>query len=165
MTNYDGQGTMNRFALIRACLSIWLLLGEIRCGLRSGQHAKRRLPRAGTVPRNERGIVTVELVFGILIVIIVTTLFGWAILLFGVQISAISTAEDIARQAARGDHQAVTTAKRQAVRGAKISIDAAGSDVRVRVDVHPRPAAHFPTIGLHASAIAAKEPGEQGPND
>jgi type IV secretory pathway TrbD component len=136
----------------------------------SGRSAESRRPRrrdllTGAGRPYDQGIVTVELVFGILIVIIVTTLFGWAILLFGVQISTISTAENIARQAARGDQQAVTKAKRQAVQGAKISIDASGPDVRVRVDVHPRPDAHFPTIGLHASAVAAKEPGEQGSND
>lgn len=116
----------------------------------------------GRPRHSQRGIVTVELVFGILIVIMVTALFGWTILLFGAQISAISTAENVARQAARGDRHAADAARKRAPQGASITMRTSGSDIRVRVDVAARPAGTGPTIPVHAAAVAQKEPGEQG---
>lgn len=112
--------------------------------------------------RRERGIVTVELVFGILIVITVTALFGWIILLFGTQISAASAAEDVARQAARGDSRQVARAKQHAPQNAEIRIDRSGSDVHVTVHVRAESTVLIPTVDLHASAVAQKEPGEKG---
>lgn len=117
---------------------------------------------AGRRLHHERGVVTVELVFGILIVIMVTALFGWAILLFGAQISAVSTAEDVARQAARGDKPGVAQARKHAPQNASIRMHTSGPDVRVTVDVDARPAGTAPTIPLHAVAVAQKEPGEPG---
>lgn len=113
-------------------------------------------------PRSDRGIVTVELVFGMLLVITATTVFGWAILLFGVQISAISTAENMARQAARGDQHGVAEAKKQAPQNARFAVDTSGSDVRVTVRVHARPSSTVPSVPIRAAAVAQKEPGEKG---
>lgn len=88
---------------------------------------------------SERGVVTVELVFGILIVIIVTALFGWAILLYGTQVAAVNTAESLARQAARGDQAAVAKAKRRAPHDARVSINEKGPNVRATVRIEARP--------------------------
>jgi hypothetical protein len=104
-------------------------------------------------------MVTVELVFGILIVSVMVTVFGWAILLFGVQVSCIDSAAAIARQAARGDDQAVAAAKSRMPRGATVQVTRDAQQVHVTVRVDSRPLDFVPAVQLHAEATALKEPG------
>ncbi|MBO0813401.1 MAG: hypothetical protein J2P23_15350 [Microlunatus sp.] len=105
-------------------------------------------------------MVTVELVFSLLIISIMMAVFGWAILLFGVQIGCIDTARDIARQAARGDQQAVRAAEAEAPRGAAIKITSSHEEITVTVRVRSKPFDFIPAINLSAAATALREPGE-----
>lgn len=105
-------------------------------------------------------MVTVELVFGLLIVSIMMAVFGWAIMLFGVQVGCIDTAKDVARQAARGDRNAVRTAEAEAPRGAAVKIDTTGQQVTVVVRVRSKPFDFVPAITLTADATALREPGQ-----
>jgi type IV secretory pathway TrbD component len=109
----------------------------------------------------ERGMVTVELVFGLLIVSIMMAVFGWAIMLFGVEVGCIDTAKDIARQAARGDQEAVRTEESQSPHGAKIDIKDRGAEIMVVVKVHSKPFDFIPAVTLTAQATALREPGER----
>jgi hypothetical protein len=104
-------------------------------------------------------MVTVELVFGILIISVLISVFGWAILLFGVQVACIDSATVIARQAARGDDEAVTEAEGRVPRGATVQLARDAERVHVTVRVASRPLAFVPAVRLHAEAIALKEPG------
>ncbi|QDP95123.1 hypothetical protein FOE78_03610 [Microlunatus elymi] len=105
-------------------------------------------------------MVTVELVFGMMIVTMMLALFGWAVSLFGLQAMCIDSASDIARQAARGDQAAVDREKASAPKGSVIDIDASGGEVRVVVKVRSQPLQLVPGITLQGSATAAKEPGK-----
>lgn len=106
-------------------------------------------------------MVTVELVFGFLIVSIMLAVFGWGILLFGVQVGCIDTARNVARQAARGDQDAVAQAEAQAPHGARITIDTSSQQIAVDVTVRSKPFDFIPAIILRADAIALPEPGQQ----
>jgi hypothetical protein len=107
-------------------------------------------------------MVTVELVFGFLIVSIMMAVFGWGILLFGVQVGCIDTAREVARQAARGDDDAVHTAESEAPQGAKVTVTSKGDQIGVEVTVRSKPFDFVPAITLTADATALREPGEQG---
>ena len=106
-------------------------------------------------------MVTVELVFGLLIVSIMMAVFGWAIMLFGVQVGCIDTAQDVARQAARGDQDAVHEAESEAPNGAWTKITTTDQQVIVVVRVRSKPFDFVPAITLEAEATALREPGEQ----
>jgi hypothetical protein len=105
-------------------------------------------------------MVTVELVFGMLIIAILMAVFGWGILLFGVQVGCIDTARDTARQAARGDQDGVRTAESQAPRGATTKIITSGEQITVQIRVRSKPFDFVPAITLSAQATALREPGE-----
>jgi hypothetical protein len=106
-------------------------------------------------------MVTVELVFGMLIIAILMAVFGWGILLFGVQVGCIDTARDVARQAARGDQDAVRLAESQAPHGATTKIIRRGQQLTVQVRVRSKPFDFVPAITVTAEATAVREPGEQ----
>jgi len=106
-------------------------------------------------------MVTVELVFGFLIVSIMLAVFGWGILLFGVQVGCIDTARDVARQAARGDQDAVSKAEAEAPHGARVTIDSTSQQISVDVTVRSKPFDFIPAITLRAVATALREPGQQ----
>ena len=105
-------------------------------------------------------MVTVELVFGFLIVSIMLAVFGWGILLFGVQVGCIDTARDVARQAARGDQDAVRKAEAEAPHGARVTVSATSQQVAVVVTVRSKPFDFVPAITLSADAAALREPGQ-----
>ncbi|HEY9293948.1 MAG TPA: TadE family type IV pilus minor pilin [Microlunatus sp.] len=105
-------------------------------------------------------MVTVELVFGMMIVTMMLALFGWAVSLFGIQAMCIDSASDIARQAARGDRAAVDREKASAPKGSVIDIDTSDGEVRVVVKVRSKPLDLVPGVTLEGSASAAQEPGE-----
>ena len=104
-------------------------------------------------------MVTVELVFGMLIVAILMAVFGWGILLFGVQVGCIDTARDVARQAARGDHDGIRVAESRAPHGATTKIIASGDQITVQVRVRSKPFDFVPAIKLTAQTTALREPG------
>jgi len=106
-------------------------------------------------------MVTVELVFGFLIISIMLAVFGWGILLFGVRVGCIDTARDVARQAARGDQDGVTKAEAQAPQGARIKITTTSQEIAVEVTVRSKPFDFIPAITLTADARALREPGQQ----
>lgn len=105
-------------------------------------------------------MVTVELVFGLLIISTMMAVFGWAIMLFGVEVGCIDTARDVARQAARGDSDAVRTAEAEAPHGAAVKISTTGQQITVVVRVRSKPFNFIPAITLTADATALREPGE-----
>lgn len=106
-------------------------------------------------------MVTVELVFGFLIISIMLAVFGWGILLFGVQVGCIDTARDVARQAARGDRDGVAKATAEAPHGARTRVWTTGQQISVEVTVRSKPFDFIPAITLTADATALREPGEQ----
>ena len=104
-------------------------------------------------------MVTIELVCGVLIVMTMLALFGWAMSLFGMQSMCIDAASGIARQAARGDDDAVQQEKDAAPDGAVIKIDESGDEVEVVVRLASKPFDFVPAVHLKATATAVKEPG------
>ncbi len=104
-------------------------------------------------------MVTVELVFALLIVSLVTAVLGWAVLLIGVQLGCTDTAAAVARQAARGDEAAVAAARARAPRHATVRITDGAEEVQVSVRVVSRPLDFVPAVTVHAEAFALKEPG------
>lgn len=107
----------------------------------------------------DRGMVTVEIVCGILIVMMMLAFFGWAVSLFGTQAMCIDSASDIARQAARGDKDAVRREKKSAPTGATVDVDSHGEEVTVEVTVTSKPFDFVPAVTLRAESTALKEPG------
>ena len=105
-------------------------------------------------------MVTVELVFGMVIISTLVVVFGWAIMLFAIQVGCVDTATQVARQAARGDQEAVQRAKDRAPRGAEITVRRGAEQVRVTVRVSSRPTDWVPPVTLRASVSAQLEPGE-----
>jgi hypothetical protein len=105
-------------------------------------------------------MVTLEIVFGLLIVLFFLSVAGWAIMLFAIQIGCVDTATNVARQAARGDEEAVERAKDRAPRDAVIKINDSSDQVTVTVRVTSRPLDRLPGLNLEADATAMKEPGE-----
>ena len=128
----------------------------------SSSRTARQRSRRTEIPRwaPDRGIVTVELVFGMMIVTMMLALFGWAVSLFGIQTMCVDSAGDIARQAARGDQAAVDREKSTAPKGSVIDIDTSGGEVRVAVKVRSQPLDFIPGVTLEGTATAAQEPGE-----
>jgi hypothetical protein len=104
-------------------------------------------------------MVTIELVCGILIVMTMLALFGWAVSLFGMQAMCIDTASDIARQTARGDSEAVQRVRDSAPEGAVINIDKSAAEVEVTVRLASKPFDFVPPVHLKAVATAVMEPG------
>ncbi|SDS52749.1 TadE family type IV pilus minor pilin [Microlunatus soli] len=120
-----------------------------------------RLQRSDRSPAtgSHRGMVTVELVCGILIVMMMLAFFGWAISLFGTQAMCIDAASDIARQAARGDKDAVRRETASAPTGSTVDVDSHGQEVTVIVKVTSKPFDFVPAVTLQAQSTAVKEPG------
>jgi hypothetical protein len=105
-------------------------------------------------------MVTLEIVFGLMIVLFFLSIAGWAIMLFAIQVGCVDAATNVARQAARGDEEAVERAKDRAPRDAVIKINDGGGQVNVTVRVTSRPLDWLPGFDLEADATAMKEPGE-----
>lgn len=120
-------------------------------------HAER--PDRSSATGVDRGMVTVELVCGILIVMTMLAFFGWAVSLFGTQALCIDAASDVARQAARGDKDAVRREKESAPSGATVDVDSHGQQVTVVVKVISQPFDFVPAVTLRAESTALKEPG------
>lgn len=109
--------------------------------------------------RGDRGMVTAELAVATLAACVVTVLLSWGIYLMVVQVRCIDTAAEVARQAARGDDDAVALARREAPPGASIHITRTESIVRVEVRVVARPlTADLAAVPLAARAEVVPEP-------
>jgi hypothetical protein len=106
-------------------------------------------------------MVTVEIAFGLTIVVFLMAAFAWIILLVGAQVQCIDAATEIARQVARGNRAAVEQATADAPDRAEIAVSSEGEDVVVTVSLESAPADWLPAVTLSADATAIKEPGEQ----
>ncbi len=109
-----------------------------------------------------RGIVTIEFAFGILAAIIVMIMLGWCIFLFGVKIAAVDAAGAVARQAARGDTEAVIVAEREGPAHARYSTRVSDGVINIDVVVDAHPIEAMPSFRLAAHAQAVLEPGQTG---
>lgn len=122
-------------------------------------------PRAVIVETNpkgiamrERGMVTVELALGLVALAIIV---GVAIQLVGVMLlqgRCWDTATEVARQVARGDHQAVAKARSDAPEGATIDIAAREGVAVVIVQTRAQPVGPLLPLDLRAEARVVQEP-------
>lgn len=113
--------------------------------------------------RAERGIVTIEFAFGILASIIVMIMLAWGIFLFGAKIAAVDAAGAVVRQLARGDTAAATEAEGHGPANAHYLVRSGDGVVQVTAVVEAHPLDGMPSFRLTASAEAALEPGQAGP--
>jgi len=112
-----------------------------------------------TEPGAERGMVTAELALGMVSAIFVLIFGCWAIVLGVLQLGCIDTAAETARQAARGDQQAVRSAEADAPRGATVTVKTVGDRVVVDVALFARPGGlRLPAVRLSAHAETLLEP-------
>lgn len=106
-----------------------------------------------------RGLITAELAVGILSAMVVMIMLAWGLFLVVVQVRCIDAAAEIARQAARDDHEAVDQARAKAPAGSRIKIKTAGDVVQVEVRTKAKPLRKgLPAIELNARAEAVREP-------
>lgn len=126
--------------------------------VRAGERGGMSVPHD---PERQRGVVTAEFAMALLAATVVAVVLMWAVLLLVIQLRCIDSAEEIARQVARGDDAMVAAARRDAPLGAQVSQQVEGAVVVIRVRVDARPLRGLlPSIPVHAEARALKEPGE-----
>ena len=105
-------------------------------------------------------MVTAELAVAMLAAFTLLAMFCAGLALLVAQMRCIDTAGEVARQAARGDEQAVRMARRQAPAGAVITVDRHGGRVRVVVRLTARPLGRlFDPVLLGADAEVVAEQG------
>ncbi|MFT3833200.1 MAG: TadE family type IV pilus minor pilin [Micropruina sp.] len=108
--------------------------------------------------RGERGMVSVEVAFGVLLSALVALGLCYLIAIV-VQLGQLqAVAGEVARQQARGDSAAAQRAQADAPTGARVRIGGSGTDVVVEVELQSRPwGGVIPAVGLSARAVVAKE--------
>lgn len=138
--------------------------GRSGCSRRAGaRHGRRRLGRrdwgrSGS-QHDGRGMVTAELAVATLAALALLTMLCWAIYLLVMQMRCLDTAGEVARQAARGDREAVSLAERDAPRGARVTVSLSGRTARVQVRLLARPLADWlVAVPLRAEAQVLREP-------
>ena len=104
-------------------------------------------------------MVTAELAVAILAALIVLVALCWGIFLVVLQLRLTDTAGEVARQAARGDREAVARARNASPPGVVITVRVDGRLTRVEVAASSRPVRGLPAVDLHAVAQTATEPG------
>ena len=110
-------------------------------------------------PLRERGMVTAELAMAAMAAIIVLVVMCWAIAIAVLQLRCLDTAAEVARQEARGDHQAAQRAQDDAPVGSRISVATTGDRVLVVVTLSARPGGlNIPPVRLNATAETLREP-------
>lgn len=87
---------------------------------------------------SERGMATVELAFASLAIALVTLVVGWFVMALGVLGHCQTTANEVARQRARGDAAAVALVMAQAPAGASVKQAVRGGVVEVVVETEVR---------------------------
>ena len=113
----------------------------------------RPAPRRGV-----RGVVTVELAIGFVVLVMVTVTLAGGALLATKQAACADTASHVARQTARDDREAVAEAVSRAPDGAMVTVtrEPGGVAVEVRLAV---PVFRIGEVILTGKAWAAYEPG------
>lgn len=108
--------------------------------------------------RNERGMVSVETAFGVLLSAIVALGLCYLIAVV-VQLGQLqAVAGEVARQQARGDAAAAQRAQSRAPSGTRVRVSGSGADVVVDVELQSQPwGGVIPAIGLSARAVVARE--------
>jgi hypothetical protein len=108
--------------------------------------------------RGERGMVSVEVAFGVLLSAVVALGLCYLIAIV-VQLGQLQAlAGEVARQQARGDAAAARRAERDAPAGTRVRVIGSGADVVVEVELQSRPwGGVIPAVGLSARAVVAKE--------
>lgn len=111
------------------------------------------------VGRGQRGMVTAEMAVATLAALTIMIMLCWGIFVVVLQLRCVDTAAEVARQAARDDHESVRRAERDAPVGSKISIATRGGATTVEVQLDARPwIPGLPTVPLEAHAQVINEP-------
>ncbi len=110
--------------------------------------------------RSERGMVSVEIAFGVLLSALVALGLCYLIAIV-IQLGQLQAlAGEVARQQARGDAAAAQRAEQDAPPGTRVRVGGSGADVVVDVELQSQPwGGVIPAVGLSARAVVAKEEG------
>ncbi|MDR1791357.1 MAG: hypothetical protein LBR20_06865 [Propionibacteriaceae bacterium] len=107
---------------------------------------------------DERGMVTAETAVASLFVVGFTAMVAWLLGLLMMLASCQATADQVAREHARGDIAAAEVAASHAPEGAKVLVDSKAGDVVVLVTLDARPwVSWLPAVPLRASATVRAE--------
>lgn len=108
-------------------------------------------------PHNERGMVTVEVAFAVMLSAVVALGLCYVIALV-VQLGQLqAVAGEVARQRARSDTAAAQRAEDDAPKGTVVKVSVSGSDVVVLAELRSQPWGWIPALPLSARAVVAKE--------
>lgn len=119
-----------------------------------------RALRSSTRDRGQRGMITVELAIGLLVVALAMAVAAFTVSLIAVQTRCGDTAAAVARQLARGDATGAAGARATAPRGARVQVASTSSTVTVTVSVDESLGRLGP-FHLAARSEAVLEPGVQ----
>lgn len=111
-------------------------------------------------PDQDRGMVTTEIAVGTLAVLTLAAMLAWLVAAVGLQLRCMDTAGEVARQAARGDDNAVRQARADAPSGATVDLRRGGGVVMVTVTAQHRFVPRLPAVPVSAAATVILEPGE-----
>jgi hypothetical protein len=120
--------------------------------------------RSATRP-GERGAATAELALGLPLLLAITVGLAWLLAVGTAQVRVVDAARETARAAARGDAAgaAVERGRRVAPPGSRVTVATSGDEVTARVAgevAGPGGLFEFlPAVTVHATAVAAREPG------
>lgn len=114
----------------------------------------------GSTMRSERGMVSVEVAFAVMLSAAVAVGLAYLIALV-IQLGELqATAGEVARQQARGDSSAARNAERDAPAGTVVKVSTSGSDVVVLAELRSQPWGRWiPAMPLSARAVVAREGG------
>lgn len=107
----------------------------------------------------ERGMVTAELAVSLLGLTLATVAAMWMVAVIGLQIRCVDTADEIARQLARGDRAAADRAYAARPPGSTVTTGREGGDAVVEVRMIARGPGGLPGVPLRARAQVALETG------
>jgi hypothetical protein len=103
-------------------------------------------------------MVTAEMAFSSLFAAGFVVLIAWVVAVLALFIRCQSTADEVARQEARGDSHAAAKAIESRPEGAEVSITKAAELVRVRVELQAKPWAEWlPAVPLSVEAAVMLE--------
>jgi Flp pilus assembly protein TadG len=119
--------------------------------------------------RAQAGFVTAETAVVLPVLVFLVGVMVWGVLAGAAQVRCVDAAREAARAAARGDPQemVVAAALRSAPRDASVDVSQSGDTVVVRVSAVSRAPGGLGgllSVRVSANAVAAREPGEQGPS-
>lgn len=108
--------------------------------------------------RSERGMVSVEVAFGVMLSAVVAIGLSYLIALV-IQLGELqATVGEVARQQARGDVAAARRAEHDAPSGTALQVNSSGADVVVVAELRSQPWGQWiPALPLSARAVVARE--------